>query len=249
MHPFLEPLLTPEIEYPRARKMNDAFRDPHSKRPFLSKGEYVYQLLKEKIRNGYLEKNKIYTIVEIAESLGVSRTPVCEAVKILGAQNLIFLQQGVGFKVRELSIDEVREDLTIAGALEEAVLRKIIQDETDPTAELLAALQKSWRAVEDRAPELYTQASADFHKALYSLSKQPKVIEILQENVFVHEIWYRQGAKDYPEEVKRLVCDHENIVGLIEHRDYGRITEVITGHVQNCEAILTKVIEDERINK
>jgi DNA-binding GntR family transcriptional regulator len=229
--------------------MVDATMELHIKQPFLSKGEFVYQLLKEKIGNGYLERNKIYTIVEIAESLGVSRTPVCEAVKILGAQNYIILYQGVGFKVRELSIEDVRENLTISGALEEAVLRKIIRDGIAPTAALVDALEKSRTAIDNRTPDQYTRSTADFHKALYALAQQPRVIEILQENVFVHEIWYRQGAECFPETIRSLIADHEAIVTLIEQADYAHITEVISRHVEHCEELLAKVIEAERIRK
>jgi DNA-binding GntR family transcriptional regulator len=212
-------------------------------RPFLSKGEYVYQLLKDKIVNGYLERNKIYTIVEIAESLGVSRTPVGEAVKILGSQNYIILYQGVGFKVKELNLIDVRENLTISGALEKAILNKIIMEGTAQIDKLEGAVAKSWKAIENQTPELYTQASADFHTAFYALAALPRVTEILHENVFVHEIWYREGACRYPDAIKRLIVDHENIIKVIQDRNYGRFDEVINTHVENCEAVLLKVIQ------
>ena len=213
-------------------------------RPFLSKGEYVYRLLKEKIVNGYLERNKIYTVVEIAESLGVSRTPVGEAVKILASQNYVIQFPGVGFKVKELTIDDIRETLIISGALEEAILHKIVSDGTPPSASLQEAMRKTWAAFEDQAPELYTQASAEYHKALYAMSGLPRVTEVLSENILAHEIWYREGAIRYPELIKRMIADHEAILELIRRREDGCIAEVIAAHVENCERVLTKVIKE-----
>jgi DNA-binding GntR family transcriptional regulator len=213
------------------------------KRPFFSKGEFVYQLLKEKLANGCLERNKIYTIVEIAEGLGISRTPVGEAVKILASQKYVTLHQGVGFKVKELNMDDVRENLTISGALEMAVLRKIIKDGTTTIEELDEAVANSWIAIETQTPELYTRSSAEFHKAFYALAALPRVTEILHDHVFVHEIWYREGAACYPEGIKRLIVDHEKIIKLIKHGDYGHIGEVINAHVKNCEEVLFKVIQ------
>jgi DNA-binding GntR family transcriptional regulator len=213
------------------------------KQPFFSKADYVYQLLKDKIANGYLERNKIYTIVEVAEGLGISRTPVGEAVKILASQKYIILFQGVGFKVKELTKDGIRENLTISGALEVAVLKKIIKDGTNKIEELEDAVVKSWRAIENQTPVLYTQSSAEFHKAFYGLAGLPRVTEILYENVFVHEIWYRQGASCYPEGITRLIVDHENIIKVIKHADYDRINEVINAHIENCEEVLLKVIQ------
>jgi DNA-binding GntR family transcriptional regulator len=212
------------------------------KQPFFSKADYVYQLLKDKIANGYLERNKIYTIVEIAEGLGISRTPVGEAVKILASQKYIILYQGVGFKVKELTKEDIRENLTISGALEMAVLKKIIKDGTNKIEKLEEAVVKSWRAMENQTPVLYTQSSAEFHKAFYALAALPRVTEILYENVFAHEIWYRQGASCYPAGIKRLIVDHENIIKVIKHADYDRISKVINAHIENCEEVLLKVI-------
>jgi len=212
-------------------------------RPFLSKGEYVYQVLKGKIANGYLERNKTYTIVEIAETLGVSRTPVGEAVKILASQDFVIMYPGVGFKVKDLTMADIRENLTISGALEEAVLRKIIQDGDAPVEALKRAVEKSWKGIKNQKPELYTQASADFHKALYGLACLPKLTEILQENVLVHELWYREGASRYPQFIEGLIADHEAIIDIIQNRAYERISEVIHQHVEHCEELLIKVIK------
>lgn len=218
--------------------------DTDVQRPFLSKGAYVYQLLKRKIVNGSLERNKIYTIVEIAEGLGVSRTPVGEAVKILASQDYINLQQGVGFTIKELTIADIRENLIISGALEEAVIRKIIQDGVACTEKLQETVERSQQALKNMDSESYTQASADFHKELFTLSGLHKVAEILREHVFSHEIWYREGARRYPDMTQLLIGDHKNIVDLICNRESSQIAEVINAHVENCAHILTMVIQE-----
>ena len=218
--------------------------ETQSRWPFFSKGEYAYQLLKEKIANGYLERNKIYTIVEMAESLGISRTPVGEAVKILASQNYIILNQGVGFKVKELSEDDVRENLMISGALEVVVLKKIIRDGIQTTGKLEEAVAKSWSAIESQNSELYTQSSAEFHKAFYPIAALPRVTEILYANVFMHELWYREAADRNPEGIKRLIEDHENIISVIKNRANDRVDDVISAHVENCAGVLLKVIQD-----
>jgi len=213
-------------------------------RPYISKGDYVYRSLKQKIVNGHLERNKIHTIVEIAENLGVSRTPVGEAVKILASQNFIILTPGVGFKIKELSIADIHETLLITGALEEVMLRKIVKDGTPPTEKLKEALKKSREAVENHTPNLYTEASANFHRALFEMSGLPRVTEILNENVLAHEIFYIEGANRFPHLINQLIVDHAGIVSLIENREYNRITETIDLHVENCVRILSKVIKD-----
>jgi DNA-binding GntR family transcriptional regulator len=212
--------------------------------PFLSKGEYVYRLLKEKIVNAHLERNKVYTIVEIAENLGVSRTPVGEAVKILASQNYIILSPGVGFKIKELTIADIRETLMITGALEEVMLRKIVKDGTPPSEKLINALEKSRDSLEKKTPHLYTQASADFHRALSEMSGLPRVTEILNENVLAHEIFYIEGAIRYPQMINRLIEDHANIIDLITMKDYDSITESINNHIENCVQILSRVIKE-----
>jgi DNA-binding GntR family transcriptional regulator len=97
--------------------------------------------------------------------------------------------------------------------------------------------------MEDQIPELYTQSSAEFHKAFYPLAALPRVTEILFANVFVHEVWYREAANRYPEEIKRLIVDHENIISVIKKGASDRADEVINAHVKNCEEVLLKIIQ------
>ena len=213
------------------------------KRPFFSKGEYVYQLLRDKIANGYLERNKIYAIVEIAEGLGICRTAVGEAVKILASQKYIALYKEVGFKVKELNSHDIRENLTISGALEMAVLRKIIKDGTNTIEKLREAVATSWKAIENQISELYTQSSAEFHKAFYALAVLPRVTEILYANVFVNDMWHREGITCSAEGIKRLIVEHENIIKVIRHRHYGQIDEVINTHIEDCEEVLLQFMQ------
>jgi DNA-binding GntR family transcriptional regulator len=132
----------------------------------------------------------------------------------------------------------------ISGALEVVVLKKIIRDGIRTTKKLEEAVAKSWSAIESQNPELYTQSSAEFHKAFYSIAALPRVTEILYANVFVHELWYREAADRNPEGIKRLIEDHENIISVIKNIANARVEDVINAHIENCAGVLLKVIQD-----
>ena len=132
----------------------------------------------------------------------------------------------------------------ITGALEEVMLRKIVKDGTAPSEKLIDALARSRESLEKNTPDLYTQASADFHRALSEMSALPRVTEILNENVLAHEIFYIEGAIRYPQMIQRLIEDHASIVELIEKKDYDSIPKFSIHHVENCVQILSRVIKE-----
>jgi len=102
----------------------------NTKLKFTSKSEYVYETLRERIMLGELQVNKRYKVVEIAAELGVSRTPVSNAVKILASQGYVTLFPSVGFEIKQLTLKEVEGILMIRGVLEELALELAVGNVT-----------------------------------------------------------------------------------------------------------------------
>ena len=95
---------------------------------FITKTEFAYKEIKDKIGDGFYKKNHLYTIVDVANEIGVSRTPVSGAIKILESEGIVTLFPGVGFKIKYLTMNEIRESLMISGALEIVAMDYIIDN-------------------------------------------------------------------------------------------------------------------------
>lgn len=205
---------------------------------FTSKSEVVYKILLERITSGQLEAGKRYKVVELAEELGVSRTPVSEAVKILASQGYVTLLPSVGFEIRQLTFDEIKEILLIRGSLEELAV-EMAMERTSPSElrEMRALLQKCLEAIDDRNIAGYSQLNENFHFTLYQWANLPKLNEVLK-TLWTHEGWYIEELKTHPEEIKKLVHDHYDILTIIEHKENSKIKEVIRRHIVNCQEAL-----------
>jgi DNA-binding GntR family transcriptional regulator len=83
----------------------------------------AYSALREQILDGRLEPGTVLAEVEQSTRLGVSRTPLREALARLGADGLVSAHSGRGVVVTEVSVDRVAELFEVRGALEEQAAR------------------------------------------------------------------------------------------------------------------------------
>ena len=88
------------------------------KKPGQSNLEYAYNYLKEQIVNASFPEGYIFTEVELAEKLGMSRTPAREAIRMLKAEDLLVQVPQKGFRCRTLSVKDIKCVYETAEALE-----------------------------------------------------------------------------------------------------------------------------------
>lgn len=205
-----------------------------TKLKFTSKSEYVYQVLRDRIIQGELQANKRYKVVEIAAELGVSRTPVSNAVKILASQGFVTLLPSVGFEIKKLTFKEVEGVLKIRGALEELAVELAIDNATgQEITKLREILTSCEAAVGKKDAKKYTKLNKEFHFKLYELAALPTLVETFQ-NLWIHEGWYSEELKANPDNILNLVQDHFKILDVIESKDKSKVRETVRNHISNC---------------
>jgi len=224
-----------------------------SKLKFTSKSEYVYQILKDRIIQGEYQANKRYKVVEIAAELGVSRTPVSNAVKILASQGYVTLLPSVGFEIKQLTLEEVKGILLIRGALEELALEFAIDNgSTQDIKNLRDVLAKCETAVKKQDPKKYSKLNKEFHFNLYQLANLPNLVETFQ-TLWTHEGWYNEELKNNPESILKLIEDHYQMIELLETKEKSKIKELVRSHVNNCFKAVARPLsvnlkEDDKSN-
>lgn len=213
----------------------------------LSKTEYVYEEIKARIGNGEFNIGEVYTVIGIAGEIGVSRTPVSNAIKILDAQGYLKLYPGVGFTVKELTLEEIRENLLIMGALERVAIEKVLEkkDLDEASIKYLSELiKKSIRAIEHGDIEVYNQATEEFHSFFHKSANLVKLNMILQEHILLHESLYKRAVLDYPQLILILIEDHQKLLEAIIARDILNLARVIKEHENNCLEVLKKFLNE-----
>ena len=211
-----------------------------SKFQFTSKSEYVYQILRDRIMLGELEAGKRYKVVQIAAELGVSRTPVSDAVKILASQGFVTLLPSVGFEIKQLTLKEVKGILLIRGALEELAIELAMDNVAlKEIADLRNLLNCCEKAIKKQEIIKYSKLNEQFHFTLYQWADLPNLIETFQ-NLWTHEGWYSEELKSDPRKINNLVQDHYQMLDIIEAKEKHKIKEVVKAHINNC---LSAIVE------
>ncbi len=108
--------------------------------------EQAYEILKGMILTGGLEQDKLHNEKRVAEALGVSRTPVREALLELSREGMILFLPGKGFQVRKFTLQEIQEVFDVRRIIEGHVIRAISQrlteEDHDQIERLITKLQK-----------------------------------------------------------------------------------------------------------
>jgi DNA-binding GntR family transcriptional regulator len=164
--------------------------------------------------------------------LGVSRTPLREALKFLASEGLLELSPGRGAVVRQFSQKDVRDSLVVLGDLEGLAGRLACEQATD--AEIQEIRQLHDRMMEmylsrDRLP--YFKLNQNIHSAILRISKNEALADvhgILQARL--RRIRYI--GNEGPEKWAGAVADHEEIITALEARDSKRLSKVLNAHME-----------------
>ena len=166
----------------------------------------------------------------LSETLGVSRTPVREAMAQLEREGFIRSVPRRGVYVVRKTKREVIEMITAWAALESMAARLITKNATD---EEIALLRKMFATFHDGqvAAHLdeYSEVNIEFHQTIIRMSHNSVLIN-LAENLFTHMRMIRRKTIGEKDRADRSISDHLHIIEAIEARDTERAEELVRTH-------------------
>ncbi|MDD2371829.1 MAG: GntR family transcriptional regulator [Firmicutes bacterium] len=213
---------------------------------FMTKTEFAYNEIKDKIGQGIYKIHNLYTIVDVANEIGVSRTPVSGAIKILESEGYVTIYPGVGFRIKDLSLSEIKESLLISGALEIVAMDYIIDSNMISESKKRLCneyVENSMKAIKTRDGKSYVECADRYHEVLYDMVDLPSVKNILADHTFLHKSLYIEGVNKFPDDANELAIDHLKILEAIIEKNKKKIRDVIEEHELHCYIILEKVLE------
>ena len=144
-------------------------------------GDQVYQTLRANVRNGKILPGQALQEVQLAAQLGVSRTPVREALTRLASDGLV-TADGRSFVVPSLTLADVDDIYEVRGLLEPEALRRIAAQTTNPVvrAPLMKALEASVAAHKAGDNEGFMDANAHFRSAWLALVPNPRLVHAVE---------------------------------------------------------------------
>src|ERR1700754_3619073 len=167
---------------------------------------------------------------QLASDLGISRTPVREAMAQLEREGFVRSVPRRGIYVVRKSKREVIEMITAWAALESMAARLIT---TNATIEEIATLRKMFATFENGQARAhldeYSEVNIEFHQTIIRMSRNHVLID-LAENLFTHMRMIRRKTIGEQDRVDRSICDHMNIIQALEARDTARAEALVRDH-------------------
>ena len=208
--------------------------------------DHIYEVLKEAITsmNIYdpaadlrLDERKM------SEQLGISRTPLREALVRLQQEGFIDVVPRKGVYIKRKSLEEILEIITVWAALESMAARLAAKRASDK--EIASLRELVFKFTNDRAKgqlDEYSEANIVFHQRILELSHCSMLKEIA-DGLFLHMRAVRARAMAEADRVSRSLVDHTHIIEAIEARDAGLACELVRDHTMRLHDHVRKTWE------
>lgn len=198
-----------------------------------SKTQYVYEWLKEEILSGALSPGAPIRQQDVAETLGVSYTPVREAIRQLQATGLINYEPNRGNAVNSLSSDALRELYLLRGVVEGLGARLAAEKVTDETlAELDAIHERMVKALEVEGNAAVLAAlSKEFHATIVKAGG-PLIVHAKAQEIWTHyPVPRSQSLWASTKEARRSIAAHAEILRALKNRDSDAAGRLMEDHI------------------
>jgi DNA-binding GntR family transcriptional regulator len=170
----------------------------------------------------------------LGRELGVSRTPLREALKFLASEGLLELAPGRGAVVRRFSPKEIRDSLAVIGLLEGEAGRLVCRHATDAeVAELFDLHARMLERYEARDRLPYFKLNQAIHSAFLRLSGNEALVHVhglMQARLRL----IRFVAHEGPEKWAAAVADHEQMMAALRRRDAEGLALALAQHMERA---------------
>ena len=193
--------------------------------------EAVFDTLRQAILDGTLQPGERLMEIHIADQLGVSRTPVREAIRALELEGLVSTNPRRGAVVARIAPGDLQDVLEVRSALEELAVRKACRN---MTPERMEKLKTAARAFETyvAAGDLTASAQADeaFHEVISEATGNRRLTQLLEDirsQVYRYRMENIKNKSSHPE----LVRSHNLIIEALEKGDEIEAVEAVKDHI------------------
>lgn len=200
--------------------------------------DQAFEQLRKAIVSGDLKPGQLYTAGQLGEQIGVSRTPIREALLELSRLGMVEIEKNRGMRVVTTGIEGLFQGFEVRLMLEVPLARRAteLQDDTTLTAVKTVFEQFRQAAATDDA-EATLRADRDFHRTLLLGSRNIKAVGILQEQ---RNLVLMGGVGTVPTSRSALECfeDHLDIYDAFIHGDVEGVGQAMTRHITHTAQML-----------
>jgi DNA-binding GntR family transcriptional regulator len=198
--------------------------------------ERAYEYLKSAILSDRIHPGERLAEEHLAKEMGVSRTPVREALHKLESEGLIKALETRGFIVSKDSREEVEELFDMRAILEGYGLRVISEKVSENLLEQLDGfIEKAEDALRRKQIREIFKWNTQFHDTLHRMLAEKKRLHRLLVNVRKYVLRYRENTLQYPDGGRRALDGHRKIVMALRLKDPDLCERVMREHIQEAK--------------
>jgi DNA-binding GntR family transcriptional regulator len=190
--------------------------------------ETTLRAVREMIISGQLTVGQPLRQDELAAQLGISRTPLREALQTLATEGLVRIEVHRGAVVAQPSVQQLLDTYQIREALEVVAGREAAgrstREHADGVARILAELSS------ERTPDRWTELNARFHAAIYAIVPNAQLLELIEMLRNRAELYIRiLAGQDGP--ARQADGSHEQMLAALRRNDPDAMESLIRGHL------------------
>lgn len=212
---------------------------------YLPLRDVVFHTLREAILKGELKPGERLMELQLASKLGVSRTPIREAIRMLEQEGLAVTIPRKGAEVAKMTEKDMEDVLQVREALDELAATIACEQ---ITKEELEELKHTMHEFEEytKTGDVKRIAEADvrFHDIIYQATDNPKLVSMLnnlREQMYRYRLEYIKDEKNYP----TLIKEHSEIVEGLSNKDKAKVTAAMHMHVVNQANAVKEIIREQ----
>lgn len=205
----------------------------------------VVDRMRDMIIEGHLDPNTRINETELCRSLGVSRTPVREAIKTLASEGLIALVRNKGALVRHLGIAEIKDMMEAVAVIERYAAEVGLERARDDEISTIVALHHEMRALFKAGDRLaYYKHNQSIHTALVALGHNG-ALSATHEMLQMQLRRMRYVGNERRADWSGAMREHETIIQALKRRDSKSLRTAVDEHLNRTHDRLIAYIQSK----
>lgn len=206
--------------------------------------DIVFEKLREAIITGQLLPGTRLMEISLAESMGVSRTPVREAIRKLQAEGLVIMNARRGAVVAPINKRDLKEILEIRKALESLACRLTARKVTEDSLIQLKDINNVMKnAVAEKDIGLIAAKDVEFHEMITDLADNRQLSRMLDQ-IKEHLYRYRREFIKELKDRRVLVSEHDKIIAALEAHNEKTAVRELEKHIELQERYILNTLEN-----
>ena len=196
---------------------------------YLPLRDVVFNTLRQAILRGEMEPGERLMEIQLAQKLGVNRTPIREAIRKLELEGLVIMIPRKGAEVAHITEKDMKDVLEVRSTLEELVVELAIKNVTDEKIEELKCANKVFEsAIVSKDAVNIVEADVKFHD----------IINNLREQMYRYRLEYVKDARTH----SIIISEHNDIIKQIRDKNVPVAKTVIHQHISNQEKGISRLL-------